>query len=221
MKSKSKGKFFCSEIFSFAIKALFATIAVALICWWRGLSFSETMQVLTMVILVFVTWFYALETRRIRLEAGRPSLSLRPDILFAGGSFGDLLLQNGGGLARDVKVNIQTHNPSEKASSYISALDKGNVAYLNVPNLNIIQNTKGKIEVDLEYKDAYDNIHREKLTLDLGMLQQEGRELKYQWSKTEHNFDALNRNFGELTREFHNLERGLENIRAAVSSQRR
>ena len=98
----------------------------------------------------------------------------------SGGMLG-LYLKNTGGVARDVKVDIETSNNSGKNLFFVPSLDYGQEIDLRV-NFQQIRGNKGFVKVKLKFKDRYSRNLIDSLTVDLKHLSEEKREITFQSS---------------------------------------
>ena len=119
-------------------------------------------------VLVVITAYYAIETRKIRLESIRPIFSLitpqshhdplRPDV--AG-----LHLRNTGGIARELYVDVES-SIGETKLLFVPSLDISERVVLI--NLERIWDEKGSVKVTLKFKDGYNRKRTDNLTINLG-----------------------------------------------------
>jgi hypothetical protein len=141
----------------------------------------------------------AQEMEQTRLESVSPSLSLWPENYTAGGGFASLYLRNGGGVAKNLEIDIETVSPDEKKMLYIPAIDKEHIVYLPV-NQNI-----QKIMVNLTFDDNYNRKLNQPLEIDFSKLQKENRELALQ-------HDPLLSDLGDLKRELSGIHSAIESL---------
>jgi hypothetical protein len=120
-------------------------------------------------VLAFITFLQMMEARKIRLESGKPALSLMPRRWIVGGPFLTLFLVNNGGLARNVHVDV-THD-GEKRSIYIMSLAEKDM-------LRIVEDTRelvskgSRLLVHVTYSDAYGKKHQDDMEVDFDQLKQ-------------------------------------------------
>lgn len=137
-------------------------------------------SVFVTVVLVLITAYYARETRKIRLESVQPNFSLRTGMYTSSGGMHGLYLKNAGGVARDVKVDIETSN-NGKNLFFVPSLDYGQEIDLRV-NFQQIRENKGFVKVKLKFKDRYSRNLIDSLTVNLKHLSEEKREITFQSS---------------------------------------
>lgn len=129
-----------------------------------------------LVVLALITGYYAYEVRLTRRATREPSLSIVTDEPTFRGDVSRLALVNSGGVARDVKIDISTGDDTRKKGFYCPALHDGNFLWLDF-DINEIQKGKGKVVVELRFKDNSGNILSRSLGLDFGNLEVEDRAL--------------------------------------------
>lgn len=135
-----------------------------------------------LVVLAIITGYYAYEVRLTRRATREPSLSIVTDEPTFGGDVSRLALVNSGGVARDVKIDISTgDDDTRKRWFYCPALRDGKFLWLDF-DINEIQKRKGKVVIELRFKDNSGNIHSRSLGLDFGKLEGEGRALAFETS---------------------------------------
>lgn len=132
------------------------------------------------------------EMKQSRLDAVKPSLSLQPGGFTLGGGFNELYLVNSGGVAKDVKVDIEISKPESRRSLFIPAIDAQVWVYLG--EVAKAQDQTGVIRVHMEFRDGYNQPLSESLSIDLSDLKEEGREIIGQYS------------------DLHEIKRTLENL---------
>lgn len=125
------------------------------------------------------------EMRQSRLDAVRPSLSLQPGGFTFGGGFSFIYLRNSGGVAKEVKVDIEITKPKAKKALFIPAINRDNMVYLPIDNIHEVQNKGGFMKVYVSFKDSYNQSLSESLSIDFSELKKEGRELRGQGSELE------------------------------------
>ncbi len=134
-----------------------------------------------LVVLVLITGYYAYEVRLTRRATSEPSLSIVTDEPTFSGDVSRLALVNSGGVARDVKIDISTGDDTKKRRFYCLALHDGKFLWLDF-GINEVQKGKGKVVVELRFKDNSGNIHSRSLGLDFGNLGGEDRALAFETS---------------------------------------
>jgi len=133
------------------------------------------------------------EMRQSRLDAVKPALSLQPGQFTEGGNldFSALYLHNSGGVAKEIKIDINITNPASKKSLFMTALSKEHVAYLPIENISELYKSGGLAEISVTYKDSYDQNLNTNLSFDFSNLQKEGREVLGQYSELHEISEAL------------------------------
>ncbi len=147
----------------------------------------------------FATLMVVKESERMRLDAVRPSLSLEPGLFLEGGGFVLLYLRNSGGVAKEVKVDIEISSPSEQKALFIPAINREHtVLLLNVAK---IQETGGFVKASVAYKDSYNQNLSETLSINFSELKREGRDVEGQYSELNEIHRTLERIERKLPRE--------------------
>ncbi len=123
------------------------------------------------------------EMRQSRLDAVKPSLSLQPEGFTFGGGFSALYLMNSGGVAKDVRVDIEVTNPDSKQVLFVPAINREHEVYLQIDGK--VQDTGGFIKVLVNFKDSYNQSLSESLSIDFAELKKEGREIICQYSELD------------------------------------
>lgn len=146
------------------------------------------------------------EMRQSRLDAVRPSLSLQPGGFTFGGGFSFIYIRNSGGVAKEVKIDIEITNPQIKKALFIPAINRDNMVYLPIDDIGIgaVQNMGGLMTVYVNFKDSYNQSLSESLSIDFSELKKEGRELRGQGSELEDISSALEK----IEREISRIKRG-------------
>jgi len=121
------------------------------------------------------------EMRQQRMEMMRPSLSLIPEDYLLSGDFTTLLLQNTGGLAKEVRIDIEMTSSPEKELLFIPAIDKERVVRLPI-KVEEIKKSNGTVRVKVELMDCYGRRLTEELSIDFGRLIAEGRKFAFEAS---------------------------------------
>jgi hypothetical protein len=120
-------------------------------------------------VLALITFWQMMEARKIRLESGRPALSLMPRRWIAGGPFLMLFLVNNGGLARNVEIELTY--AEERRSMYIMSLAENDKLRI-VEDSSELSKKGGKLLVHVNYKDAYGKKHQDDMEVDFDKLKQ-------------------------------------------------
>ena len=94
-----------------------------------------------------------METRKIRFEKVKPNFSLRTGFYTIGGNMLNLYLRNSGGVANDVRVDLETNIGSKKLFS--PSIDNGQEICLIAFDLPEIKNSEGFVKVKVSCKDSY------------------------------------------------------------------
>ena len=123
------------------------------------------------------------EMRQSRLDAVKPSLSLQPEGFTFGGGFSVLYLVNSGGVAKDVKIDIEMTNPDSKKVLFVPAINREHKVYLHVGGE--VQDKGGLIKVHVNFKDGYNQSFSESLSIDFSELKKEGREISGQYAELD------------------------------------
>jgi hypothetical protein len=121
------------------------------------------------------------EMRQARLDAVKPALSLQPEGFTFGGGFSVLYLVNSGGVAKDVKIDIEVTNPDSKKVLFVPAINREHKVYLEVGGE--VQDKGGLIKVNVNFKDSYNQSFTESLSIDFSELKKEGRKIWGQYSE--------------------------------------
>jgi len=121
------------------------------------------------------------EMRHQRMEMIRPSLSLIPEDYLLSGDFTTLLLQNTGGLAKEVRIDIEMTSSPEKQLLFVPAIDKERVVRLPM-KVEEIKRSNGIVRVKVELMDCYGRKITEELLIDFGRLIAEGRKFAFEAS---------------------------------------
>ena len=150
----------------------------------------------------YATLMVVQESKRMRLDAVKPSLSLQPGMFTMDERFHALYLVNSGGVAKGVKIDINVNNPPSKKALFMTALNKGYLAYLPINNISKLYNTGGLVEISVTYKDSYDQDLNANLSFDFANLKEEGRDVIGQES------------------ELHEIKRVLEQIERKIGQGR-
>ncbi len=194
---------------------LVGMVAIVLAVGFDVLTLAEGLQILIMYTLVLVTAQYAKsaagqveasrkmaqEMEQQRIEAMRPSLSLRPGHYTLGGGFVTLLLQNTGGLAKDVNIDIETTKPPGNKSLFIPAIDKEHIVYLPT-NVGKVSEANGIVKVKINLKDNSNRELVEELSIDFGNLKEEGRDFAFQESPILVTLERIDRTLGQIESTF-------------------
>jgi hypothetical protein len=89
------------------------------------------------------------EMKQSRLDAVRPSLSLEPGDFLFGGGFVSLYLMNSGGVAKDVRIDIELTNPNSKEVLFVPTINREHKVYLQV--VGEVQNKGGLVKVHVDF----------------------------------------------------------------------
>jgi len=186
-----------SNLFNIIIAGLFILFGIVLYVIFRSNpdNFND-FTAISWLALVFVTGIYAFATimillenrrtiqemKRARLDAVKPSLSLQPEDFFLGGGFSSLFLRNSGGVAKEVKVDIETTNPKSNKALFFPAIDRDHIAYLAIDNIGNIQRNGGLVTISINFKDSYNRILNDSFSINFSELKNEGRELRGQFN---------------------------------------
>lgn len=122
------------------------------------------------------------EIRQSRLDAVKPALSLQPEGFTFGGDFA-LYLRNSGGVAKEVKIDIEVTNPPLKNVLYVPALNKEHIVRLPLETTKEIYKKGGLVKVVVSFKDSYSQSLTETLQMDFSNLKEEKREIMGQYSE--------------------------------------
>lgn len=143
------------------------------------------------------------EMRQSRLDAVRPSLSLQPGESTLGSTFSSLYLRNSGGVAREVKIDINITNAEQKQAIFVPAIDRDHMVYLPINNVDSLYITGGVMNVHIDFIDSYNQSLTENLSLDFSKLKEEWRKLTGQYSE----LNEIRRVLENIERSVHNIER--------------
>lgn len=133
-----------------------------------------------LAVLAIITLYYACEVRLTRKAVNRPSLSVTTDEPTFSGKVSRLAIVNSGGVARDIEIDIST-NDTEGKLFYSPALNFGHYIWLDF-NISGIQERRGRVLIELRFRDSSGSIHRDSLGLDFSKLQVEHRALAFETS---------------------------------------
>ncbi len=95
-------------------------------------------------------------------------------------------------------------NPDISQSLFIPAIDKESVVIL--PSTGKLQDTGGKITVEVAFKDSYSRDLNEKLEIDFHYLKQENRKLAFQTSLIGHKLYDIEWKLNNISREISGLK---------------
>ncbi len=132
----------------------------------------------------YATLMVVQESKRMRLDTVKPSLSLQPEDFLLGGGFASLYLMNSGGVAKDVKIDIEVTTPLLNKALFISTINREHKVYLDI-GVSTIQNAGGVVKVGVNFMDSYNQSHSESLSIDFSELKKEGREIRGQHSELD------------------------------------
>jgi len=130
------------------------------------------------------------EMRQSRLDAVKPALSLQPEGFTFGGDF-SLYLRNSGGVAKEVRIDIEVTNPSSKNILYVPALNEEHIIRLPLETTKEIYEAGGLVKVVVSFKDSYNQSLSETLLMDFANLKEEGRDVIGQYSELHEISEAL------------------------------
>jgi hypothetical protein len=121
------------------------------------------------------------EMRQSRLDAVKPALSLQPGLFTFGGGFSEVYLVNSGGVAKDVKIDIEVTKPELKRLLFVPAIDREHKVHLGVDDK--ARDQGGVVKVGVIFKDGYNQMLNESFSIDFSELKEEGREILSQYSE--------------------------------------
>jgi len=130
------------------------------------------------------------EMKQSRLDAVKPNLSLQPGDWTYGG-FSALYLVNSGGVAKDVKIDIELAALESKRLLFIPAINREHKVCLCVGAE--ARGQGGVTKVDVVFEDAYNQRLSESFTIDFSELKKDGREIWPQYSELSGVESALRR----------------------------
>lgn len=135
------------------------------------------------------------EMKQSRLDTVKPALSLQPEEFDMGGNLSALYLVNSGGVAKDVKIDIEVTNPESKKLLFVPTINREHKVYLEGGAQ--AQHQGGLIKVHADFKDGYNQTFRESFLIDFSELKKEGRVIQGQYSELHEIRKALkNAKFG-------------------------
>ncbi|TRZ49836.1 MAG: hypothetical protein D4S01_07850 [Dehalococcoidia bacterium] len=182
------------------------------IAWYALVGFTAIYAFVSMMVMT-ATFKQAKETRRMieeirqsRLDAVKPALSLQPGWFFEGGGFGALYLRNSGGVSKEVKVDIEITDPSEKISLFIPAINKEHEVLLPIKNIHEAQRAGSHVKVYANFKDSYNQNLSETLSIDFANLKEEGRDVMGQESEQH----EISRVLERIEHELRDIERKIK-----------
>ncbi|MFH1638892.1 MAG: hypothetical protein ABIB93_01060 [Chloroflexota bacterium] len=165
------------------IPLLLALSLLGLFLWYGNEDFAN----LATYALVALTAIYVYGTMKIvdemkqsRLDTVKPSLSLKPERFLSSDSFAELYLNNSGGLARNIKIDIKVTGDkgvNENHSFYIASIDRNGKVSLPISNIFKLQEANCLIKIQVNYKDSYNQILEESLELDFSEINKEKRQI--------------------------------------------
>lgn len=144
------------------------------------------------------------EMKQSRLDAVKPTLSLKPEMFTLGGGFTALYLVNSGGVAKDVKVDIEVTKPESKTLIFVPAIDREHKVYLK--GCAEAQDQGGLVKVHVDFKDGYNQTLTESLSIDFSELKKEDRGVWGQYSE-------LYSELSDIKRALAGIERNIDYIR--------
>jgi hypothetical protein len=146
-------------------------------------------------VLAILTGLYLRETRKMRLESVRPSFCLRTGLYTIGGGMHQLFLRNMGGVARDVKVDVVTHEGTGKF--FVPSLYPNQEINLGL-DFQKIRNSEGFVKIHVKFKDSYGRDLTDSLSVDFRQLSDERRVITFQLSPLEEKLDDIVRELRDL-----------------------
>ena len=168
----------------FALVALTAVYAYATLMVMRAAS-RQTRETKRMIE----------EMRQSRLDAVKPMLSLQPEEFTFGGDF-NVHLRNSGGVAKDVKVDVEITELGVKKALFVPAINREHSVRLDIGDIRRILESGGSLKVHVNFKDSYGQSLKDSLSIDFSKLKEEGREIKGQYSELY----GIDRSLEDITR---------------------
>jgi hypothetical protein len=168
-----------------------------------GLCLLTGIYAFATILLVFENRKTIKEMQQSRLDTVKPAFSLQPGGFVIGGGFNELFLVNSGGVARNVKVDLQVTDPVKKELLFFPTIDSDHRGWLQVGD---VQNTGGIVRIKIQYKDSYSQNFSEDLEINFSELVKEGRMIKGQSSAQDRIFRVLE----GIQREIGNIERKIK-----------
>jgi len=135
------------------------------LAWLMGLApvWVLVIALAGIAVLIVLASFQVIETRKLRLELVKPSLSLQPEYPIE--EFSSLHLVNSGGIAKDVKINV-SYDGADPDSLLINSI--GTNCWVPVlSNFDELRQKGSRIEVNVDCKDSYRKRHQYNLLIDL------------------------------------------------------
>ncbi len=175
----------------------FSNLATFGLCLLTGIYAFAT------ILLVFENRKTLQEIQQTRIDAVKPAFSIQPEGFTAGGGFSYLYLVNSGGVAREVKVDIEATNLDSKKLLYIPTIERGHKVYLFIGG--DIYYKGGHVKVVVFFKDSYNQELSQILEIDFSIIKKEGRMIWGQYS-----------DINDILRELQGIERSIESIKGAI-----
>lgn len=169
---------------------------------WYGLVALTALYVLATMRIAVVNQQTIKEMKQARLDIVKPAFSLQPEGFTFGGGFSALCLMNSGGVAKDVKVDIEVTNPDSKSALFIPTINREHVVYLEIDGS--VQDKGGLIKVQVNFKDDYGQNLSESLSINFSELKKEGRKIRGQYSE----LGVISHTLEEIKSEISNIKRG-------------
>ncbi|MCJ7571940.1 MAG: hypothetical protein MUO82_08710 [Candidatus Thermoplasmatota archaeon] len=161
-------------------------------------------------ILVCITAYYAIETRKIRIGSVKPLFALRTGFPISEEPM-SLYLMNNGGVAIDVNIDVLIDDVI-KHRYYVASIPNDGYVDLHI-SLKECKENKNKIKVKIDYKNSYSWFKKEQsLNLELEEVTKDGREVKYYYTSIENKLLSINNSFIELLNKVNNDKFKSDNI---------
>jgi hypothetical protein len=140
------------------------------------ISITDILNVLLVMILVGVTWYYAYQTRRIRIETVKPHFAFEPGLFNTSGDFLCLYLINTGGVARE----LEAVPDGEETGIFVPSLARGEkVEIISFQRVEQLKQSGSILILSLRYSDGYGEKHQEILSLNFGKIKNHGVPYKF------------------------------------------
>ncbi len=146
-------------------------------------------SIFTSTILGVITLFYLRETRRISIEAQRPSLGIEPTLFDLSGLFGALKLRNTGALAKNLSIDIS--NPKGDEKWYVPSLSRDMSVRIFSQSIEEMQKNGTTLSVKVCYQDSASKKLSVDFTIDFAKLKTEVRKIVYQSDSLEEIVEKL------------------------------
>lgn len=165
-------------------------------------ALATVVSVAVTAILAAITWFYMRESRRISVEAQRPSFGLEPSVFTIGGAFHRINLKNTGAVAKDLRIDITDPTGTTKWFAPSLSHDASLLLDVDVDEASKLGRT---IAVKVNYKDAEESELETKFEIDFGRIVSEKRKPLYQGDALTEIADSLS----DIRREISSMESDL------------